>query len=237
MRLSPWGRLVAASAVIVLGVAVTLGAWSVASSHERRVQYAVRGAVTAITLDLGDADVVVERAARGASVSVEHVDRYGFGHDAEAQRSVSGGVFRVRSRCPHDVLHDCRIRYRIRIPDNLPLTVRTSSGAVALRGYRGSASIMSGGGDIDVRDFCGFWLRAESNRGGDVSASTSCPLPQLSLRTTSGNVHARVPAGRYRVDASTPASATIRGIAATTDAPFSIQALSSSGDVVVEHAP
>jgi hypothetical protein len=48
----------------------------------------------------------------------------------------------------------------------------------------------------------------------------------------------QVPSGRYRVDASTAGGrAVVRGIAAAPDAPFTIQALSSSGPVTVERRP
>jgi hypothetical protein len=44
-----------------------------------------------------------------------------------------------------------------------------------------------------------------------------------------------VPPGRYRLDAETAAGRrTVRGVTEATDAPFSLQALSSSGDVTVE---
>ena len=71
---------------------------------------------------------------------------------------------------------------------------------------------------------------------GDVTASSNCPPPQLSLRSTSGDVHATVPAGRYQVDAaSASGSLSVRnGIVETADAPFSIEVLSSTGDVLVE---
>jgi hypothetical protein len=47
----------------------------------------------------------------------------------------------------------------------------------------------------------------------------------------------QVPAGRYRIDASTSGSRpVVRGIASIPDAPFMIQALSGSGSVVVERA-
>jgi DUF4097 and DUF4098 domain-containing protein YvlB len=68
-----------------------------------------------------------------------------------------------------------------------------------------------------------------------VTASTNCPPPQLSLRTTSGDVRATVPTGRYQVDAaSASGSLSVDGIVETADAPFSIEVLSSTGDVLVE---
>jgi hypothetical protein len=224
---------------VLLGVvALGLLAWSVASSQEREVSYSVRGALGGVALDLGDADVEVSGGGRATSLLVSHDDRYGFGHGPTAQRSIDGGTFRVRSRCPDTVLHGCSVRYRVVVPDNVPLTVQTDGGSVRLRGYRGSARVTTGGGDIDINGFCGFSLQARADGGGDIDATTACPPPQLSLRTTTGAVHARVPAGRYRVDASTSGrQALVRGVTVDAGAPFAIQALSSSGAVSVERAP
>ncbi|HWI73641.1 MAG TPA: hypothetical protein VNT55_16910 [Baekduia sp.] len=236
-HLSPWGRLVAASAIVAGAAAVVLLVWSLASSHERRVGYSVRGALSGVSLDLADADVVVTGGGRATAVAVRHVDRYGFGHGPSAQRSVTGGVFSVRSRCPKTVLHGCSVRYVVVVPDNVPLAIRTTSGSVRFRGYRGSARITTGRGDIDIDGFCGFALQARADGGGDIDASTACPPPQLALRTTTGSVHARVPPGRYRVDASTSGAAPrIRGLTTDAGAPFAIQALSGSGAVTVERA-
>jgi hypothetical protein len=233
--LSPWGRLVAVCAAVVGVVAVTLVAWSVASSHERRVTYSAQGALTGVSLDLGEADVEIRGGGRAVAVVVEHVDRYGFGHAPATQRSIAGGVLRVRSRCPQTVLHGCAVRYRVVVPDNVPLAVRTADGSVHFAGYRGSARITTGRGDIDIDGFCGFALQARADDGGDIDAATACPPPNLSLRTTTGAVHAHVPPGRYRVDASTSGPRPrIRGVTADSGAPFSIQALSGSGAVTVE---
>jgi hypothetical protein len=228
---------VAASALVVGVAAVVLLVWSLASSHERRVGYSVRGALMGVSLDLGEADVEVTGGGRATAVAVRHVDRYGFGHGPAAQRSVTGGVFHVRSRCPSTVLHGCAVRYVVVVPDNVPLAIRTTSGSVRFRGYRGSARITTGRGDIDIEGFCGFALQARADGGGDIEAATACSPPQLALRTTTGSVHAQVPPGRYRVDASTSGAAPrVRGLTTDAGAPFAIQALSGSGAVTVERA-
>lgn len=234
-RLSPWARVVLASAVVLGAVAVALGVWSLASAQEQRVTYPVGGQLTGLELDLGPADLVVQGAGQTSEVRVEHEDHYGFGHGPETVRSVAGGVFRIFARCPTTVLHGCSMHYRIAVPDNVPLTVRTSTGDVQLRGYRGSAQITTDGGDIDVGGFCGFSLQARADGAGDVTAATTCPPARLSLRSTTGTVRARVPAGRYSVDASTGhGRPVVRGLEQADDAPFTIQALSGSGAVFVE---
>jgi hypothetical protein len=226
---------VAACAVVVVGIAAALLIWSVASSTERQVSYDVGGTLEGLALDVDGADVVIEGAGRRTSVAVQHVDRYGFGHAAESQPTVQGGMLRIRSRCPKTILHGCSVAYRLRVPDNVPVSIRTDDGSVRLEGYRGSARIVTGQGDVDVRGFCGFSLQARADDGGDVAAQTACPPQQLSLRTTTGSVRATIPPGRYRVDASTSGGEpTVRGLAPVAESPFSVQAVSGSGDVLVE---
>jgi hypothetical protein len=220
----------------VLGaVALALLIWSLASREERSVSYSVRGAPAGVALDVADADVEVLGGGRAAAVTVSHVDRFGFGHGPTADRSIAAGMFRVRSRCPDTILLGCSVRYRLVVPDNVPLMIHTTRGSVRLQGYRGSARITTERGDIDIAGFCGFSLQARAEGGGNITAATACPPPQLSLRTTTGAVHARVPGGRYRVDASTSGGTpAIRGLTVDAGAPFAIQALSGSGAVSVE---
>jgi Putative adhesin len=233
-RVSSWGRLVIASAVLVGGGVAALVVGDLASRHERIVSFAVRGSLDGVTLDVGAADVVIAGGGQRALVTVRRTDRYAFGHDAQVRRSVAAGMLRIRSRCPSAVPGSCSARYRIVVPDNVPVDVRTGSGTVRFSGYRGSAQIATGSGDVVVDGFCGFSLDARA-RSGDVSASVACAPQQLSLRSTTGSVRALVPAGRYRVDAeSASGDHDVRGVAAASDAPFAIQALSSSGDVTVE---
>jgi hypothetical protein len=234
IHLSPWARLVAASAVLVLGAAIALAIARVASGQERLTTYAVRGSLNGIALDLGDGDVVVVGGGARAGVAVERTDHWTFGHAAVARRSVRDGVFRVRSRCPTTALHSCSVRYRVVVPDNVPVDVRTDSGTVRFAGYRGSGSVTTRSGDVSVEGYCGFSLQARSDTGA-IDADAACAPQQLLLRSTSGDVHAVVPRGRYRVDAdSASGRSVVRGVQAVQDGPFSLDVSSSSGDVTVE---
>jgi hypothetical protein len=220
--------------VLVLGMAIVLVSWGLASRERRIAGYNVRGALNGVSLDFGDPDVVIRGAGARGSLAVSRSDRFSFGHDANAQRGVAGGVFRIRSRCPSTLFHTCAESYRLLVPDNVPVDVRTSGGDVTLEGYRGSARIATGSGRISVSGFCGFSLQASAG-SGDISADTACAPQQMSLRSTSGDVSALVPPGRYRVDAdSNSGRRVVRGLTAAADAVFSIQALSNSGDVLLE---
>jgi hypothetical protein len=233
-RLSSWGRVVLVSAILVLGALVGLVASDLATRREELITYPVSGALAGLSFDVGDAGVEVVGGGPGREVGVQRRERSAFGHTPQTTRSVAGGTFMVRSRCPEELLRSCSVAYRLIVPDNLPVDIRTDGGEVRFRGYRGSATVTTRSGDIDITDFCGFSLdaRAES---GDVTTTWACPPQRLSLRAGSGSVHAIVPSGPYQVDAESASGRNVvRGVTATTEAPFSIQALSSSGDVVVE---
>jgi putative adhesin len=233
-RPSPWALVVVGSAVVVVGCALVLGVWWLQSSEKQIATYAVRGAVSQITLDLGGADATVVGGGSGRAVEVQRTDQFSFGRRARADRDVSGGILRLRSRCPATVLASCSASYRVKVPDNIPVTVRTSSGDVRFSAYRGSASIATATGNITVGGYCGFLLQARAETG-DVRASTSCSPERLVLRSRSGDVRAIVPAGRYRVDADTDGGTRrVVGLTPAEDAPFQIQALSSAGNVDVE---
>jgi hypothetical protein len=206
----------------------------VASGEERLATYVVRGSLNGIALDLGDGDVVVAGGGNRADVSVQRTDRFTFDHPAVVERSVADGIFRIRSRCPESALPSCSVRHRLVVPDNVPVEVRTDTGTVRFSGYRGSGTVRTRTGAIRVEGFCGFSLQARSD-SGDIAADAACAPQQLVLRSTSGDVRAVVPDGRYRVDAdSSSGRAVVRGVRTAQDGPFGVDASSSSGDVTVE---
>src|SRR3954469_10918715 len=89
-RPSAWTMLVAGSAVVVLGCALVLGVWWLQSSEKRVATYAVRGAVSQITLDLAGADAIVVGGGSARGVQVQRTDQFSFGRRARADRAVSG---------------------------------------------------------------------------------------------------------------------------------------------------
>jgi hypothetical protein len=234
---SSWGRLVTISVFAVLTAALVMAVWWAATIEERTGTYVVRGTVNGITLDIGDADLDIVGGGTQAALQVSRTDRFAFGHPAEAQRVVRGGTLRLRSRCPGTLVGSCKSAYRLRVPDNVPVTVRTTSGDVASTGYRGSARIDTTTGDVNFNGWCGFNLQIRADTG-NVRAVAACSPERLQLRSRQGSVDALVPPGRYRVDAeSDEGHRSVRGVEVGDDAPFQIQALSTSGDVSVGSGP
>ena len=96
MRLSPWGRVVAISALLVVGGAVALAVGAFASSQPQKVIYPVRGAVQGLSLDVGDGDVEVVGGGTRDTVEVQRYERFSFGHAPEIEQKIDGAVYGVR---------------------------------------------------------------------------------------------------------------------------------------------
>jgi hypothetical protein len=233
-RASAWAWLVAVSACLVVGSFLTLAVWWLLSSETSVASYSVRGSVSGIDLDLAGADALIVGGGDRAAVEVRRTDEFAFGRRALSERRAQSGVLAIRSRCPRTVMAACSSSYRLTVPDNVQVTVRTTSGNVRFTDYRGSAQVDTGSGNIAVTGFCGFLLRARA-LAGSVSAEASCALERMELRSRTGDVTAVVPPGRYQVDADSDVGRrTVQGLTSADDAPFQIQALSSAGDVTVE---
>jgi putative adhesin len=237
-RASPWVWLVTVSALLLLVIAAVLAVWWATSRTTQTVTYKVRGTPTAIELDLGSAPVQITGGATDA-VEVRRTEEFAFGRRPRVTRAVDArsGLVRITSRCPTTVMTTCDASFRIAVPDNVLVSVRTTSGRVAIASLNGSARVATSSGDVAISGFCGFTLVATSS-SGDVRAAADCSPDRMELRSGSGDVHAVVPAGRYRVDAHNDANGQrVRNLTEADDASFAIQALSGSGDVVVESAP
>jgi hypothetical protein len=235
-RTSAWWWLVAASALALLGVAAVLGLWWWASGADRVATYRVVGQLAGIRLDLADADVTIEGGGT-AAVEIRRTDSYAFDRPPLERRAVREGVLRISSRCPETLLGTCRAAYRLSVPDNVPIDIRTTSGSVRIDGLRASATVATRSGPVVVDSFCGFLLRAVSE-SGDLGASADCSTERTELRSNRGDVRLSVPPNRYRIDAQADGGRRqVRGVTLAEDAPFAIQALSTRGDVTVEGRP
>jgi hypothetical protein len=232
--LSPWGRVVAISALLVVGGFAALALGAVRSTRPHLITFPVTGTVGGLSFDLADGDIVIVGGGTRDDVEVRRTERYAFGHRPEVSKTVAGAAFGLRSRCPTSLLGPCTVAYRVIVPDNVTLDVRTSTGNVSLRDYRGTAQVTTSAGAIDINGYCGNSLDARAGEG-TISVTADCAPPRMSLRSGSGSIRAVMPTGRYDLDAeSTSGSASVRGVDARADAPYAVQVLSASGDVSVE---
>jgi Toastrack DUF4097 len=235
-RLSRWWALVGGCALALVLVGATLVVWWAATRETRITTYHVVGDLSSLALDVGSADVEIDGGATGA-VEVRRTDRLAFGRPVRERRTVTSAGLSIAERCPDQLLGACHSAYRVSVPDNVGVTVRTTSGRVVIAGLRASARVATGSGAVTATGFCGFSLHATSE-SGLVRALTECSPDRLELRSGSGDVQAVLPPGSYQVDASSDSGeARVSGISVADDAPFAVQALSGSGDVTVEGAP
>ncbi len=235
-RLSPWGRLVAASTfVLVAATGSMIGLWA-ATSGTRSTSFIAAAEVLRVEIDLerGNLDLV---GGGLDEVNVRRTDHFAYDHSPSEIRTLDDGVLRIRSTCADLLVGSCYADYRVTISDNVPVVVRAPHGSIRLASYRGSAELDTTYGNITVPSFCGFVLQATTKTGA-IDVNTGCSADRLELRSDTGDVTVSVPEGRYRVDAATSnGSAGVRGVTQSDDAPWSIQALSNTGSVTVLGKP
>lgn len=235
-HLSSWARLVVACTAVVVGCVAALAIAALVSDKERVVTGVVRGSLNGVALDLGDANVQIVRGGSRESVEVRRTERFMFDHGPQVRRTIDDSTLRLRSRCPSTLLHSCSADYRIVVPDNVPVRIRTDSGDVRFDDYRGSIDVTTESGDVQVVGYCGFSLDVRTRSGG-IGTTASCAPQSLLLRSTSGPIRSVVPPGRYRVDVETTSGQRlVRGVIAAEDAPYTIQVLSTSGNVTLQSA-
>ena len=226
-RFSPWRLLVATSAtVLIAAIAVMAGLWAL-TADRTFASYSASGALLGIEIDVARGNVEILGGGGRAGSATE---RAVYGHEPVERRTIESGVLRIESQCAALVVGSCQADYRIAVPESVSITIVAERGDVRLAGYRGSAQIATNGGSISVGAFCGHKLQATA-RGGSIDVTAICAPEDLALRTDSGNVTAAPPPGR---SASMPTRTWHRRRRAAPendiDAPWTIQALSNSGD-------
>ena len=213
-------------------VALGLGVWWAVTKETRIASYRVTGSLARVELDAPSGSAEITAAGSGA-VEVRRTDSFAFDRPARETRSVRNGVLRISSRCPRMAVGNCSSDYRVAVPENVPVVVRGSGGGVRISGFRGTAEVQTGAGNVVVDGFCGFGLSIKTG-SGDARATATCSPQSLSARSSSGSIDLTVPAGPYRVEAdSNSGRADVTGIQRSSAAPYEIQALSDSGDVRV----
>lgn len=227
-----WHAAVGVSAAIVVLAVLAMGAGWLATLQSKTTSYSISAPVTRVDLALSSADTVIV-GTQSTTLEVRRTDRYAFGHAAREQRSLTGGVLRISSRCPKIVVGSCSASYELAVPETVTVSVHTTAGNVRLTGFRGTATVQTGTGNVNVDAYCGFDLAA-STGSGDVRIAAACSPAHLRVRTHSGNAVALVPPGRYRINASSgDGLPRINGVIRDRRAPFTIDMRSRRGSVSI----
>lgn len=231
MTARSWRGAVGISAAVVVILAAALGIGWAASLHTTTSAYLAPGGVRRVELTVASGSAVIV-GTQASMVEVRRTDHYAFGHRAVETRSLSAGVLRISSRCPKVVVGSCSASYELAVPETVAVSVHTSAGDVRLTGFRGTASISTGAGDVDVEAYCGFDLTAITG-SGSVRVAAAC-VQHLEVRTGTGDATALVPPGRYSVNAVSGVGVPhVSGIVRDRNALFTIDMHSGSGRLTI----
>ncbi|GGY11011.1 DUF4097 family beta strand repeat-containing protein [Streptomyces hiroshimensis] len=219
-------RLRLLTAVVTAGVAV--GGLSACGMFRKNFEddATLSQKITAVRLDTGSGGVTLRGSEGATDVKLHRYVEYGGDRPENATHQVENGVLVLRG-CGED----CSVAYTVDLPSGIPVTGRTSSGAVTLS-RTGAVKVTTGSGAIDVDDVNGTVdvqagsgaITGRGLKGGSVSARTSSGAIDLTTSSPqdvraeagSGAVTLTAPDGRYRVTAKSDSGG--KDIAFTDDA-------------------
>lgn len=224
---------VAVSAATMVLVVLATGITWIVTLHSRVATYSVAAPLTRVELVMSSGQAVIE-GTQSSTLLIRRTDRYAFGHAASERRSLTDGILRISSHCPKIVVGSCSASYELAVPETVAVSVRTTEGDVRLSGFRGTAQVRTGDGNVNVEAYCGFDLAART-ASGNVHIAAACSPEHLEVLTRSGDVVAQVPQGaRYRISATSGAGrAHVSGVVNDPSAPFTMDMHSGSGTVVI----
>jgi hypothetical protein len=227
-----WHATVGVSSVIVALAVLAMGTGWLVTLQSKTARYSISAPLSRVELALSSGDAVIV-GTQSTTLEVRRTDRYSFGHAAREQRSLTGGVLRISSRCPKIVVGSCSASYELAVPETVTVNVHTTAGNVRLTGFRGTATVQTGAGNVNVDAYCGFDLAARTG-SGDVRIAAACSPAHLQVRTRSGSAVALVPPGRYRITTSSgDGPPHVNGVIRDPRAPFTIDMRSRSGSVAI----
>ena len=241
-RISRWGVVVMASALLVFGGAVALAIASVTSSHERKVARSPCAARSAgwrstSATPTSRSPAAGQRSVLGSSPPTASRS----GTTPRSERRVAGGELRLRSRCPDALLRAAApSRYRLRRARQRPARrSRPRAATCASSGYRGSARVDTrAAADSTSTAAAASTLQARADVG-DIRASRRLRAPAaaaaLAHRLGAGARAARpLPASTPR---ATSGSRSVRGVDRRRRRPVPSRRSAPRGDVRVEGRP
>jgi hypothetical protein len=116
------------------------------------------------------------------------------------RKTVSGKTLTIRSSCTGSrlgILRRCDLRYHLRVPRKIALSLRVHLGATTINGVRGRLDFKSDAGKLTAS---GCNKRVDlSLTFGSIHYRNSCVPESIKVKMKAGDVALTVPAGRYNV--------------------------------------
>ncbi|GAA5611368.1 hypothetical protein Spla01_02515 [Streptomyces platensis] len=238
-------RFIGVVAVAAIG-AGSLSACGVLPGKTFRDDAEVSKKITAVRLDSGSGGLTVHGGKGGGTVSVHRAVSYHGDRPQGATHRVKDGVL-VLSGCGQS----CTVDYTVELPAGIPVSGKTSSGAVDLAkvgpvklstssgdiqldGVSGAVDARTTNGEITGRGLSGAQISAETSNGAiDLTPATA---QNVRAKTSNGAIRLRLPKGPYRVAAETSSGEEHIGIAQDPAARYRLELTTSNGDITAKPA-
>ena len=193
------------SVIFALCSATQVASWTI-GSVDRDVHAVIPGPVKALTIEANSATVTLVPSGDDQAVIDGHAS--GTLHTPDLQIHPSGSNVRVTGGCSNITFGHCEADIVVRVPSGTAVTVESGSGDISAAGVTGNVSLETASGDVSASNLRGANVRLESH-SGDVSAG-GLRSQAITATTASGDVTLQL-----------------------ADAPLTVEAETSSGDVAV----
>lgn len=180
--------------------------------------------VRAVRLELRHGGVTL-RGTSATSASGTRAITRSFGRPSYSETVEADGTLVLRSRCQPLLSISCSVNYELTVPSNVQVDGYSNAGDIRLSDIDGAVDVNSSAGEVVAANMSGT-LRLSSS-AGDVRVDGS--LGSLDLSTSAGDVIVKNSTARVAKAESSAGDVQF----SFANAPDSIEATSTAGDVVV----
>jgi Toastrack DUF4097 len=228
------GWWVASSVFAVIMIAA--GTLSAASWLARRTEvrdHTYPQAASRIEIEAGVGDVTVLPGGPGLRVHEHLVWSF---VKPTIKEVWDGSVLRIDNECAAISLGPgCSVGFTLRVPAEVGLVVRTSTGDVTVRDRGGDLSLSTGTGDVTGTGLTGRRVEVRTGTGDIALRFAAAPTSVLATAST-GDVDVAVPAGDpYTVRTHTSTGDVVVSVTVHIPAPRTIEARTTTGDVHIRY--
>lgn len=242
-------RRILAVLIVVVGLAgvAVAGLATFAAVTDRTVSTRP-GPIRSVEVDV-EAGTVEVVAGPANEAKVDRTRQYIRGAPM-VRESLVDGVLRITAECRRFVPLGCEVDYRIEVPEDAAVRVRsdrgsvrvenmtgmveaeTEAGGVRLSGTRGPVRATTSAGNIDGVDLVAAFIDAATD-AGRIRISLAEPSARVALRTDAGHIDLTLPEapGGYRVTTETGVGRVEVDVAEEPTSPRAVTATTGAGNI------